>query len=178
MSGGVAYVLDEEGDFAIRCNAQMVGGRFILIQGTALGPVGTPTSLSFGPTSFPSRYTSSGCTVTTAYTSVSCPVVPGVGGNFTFTLTSGTSLNEKLLALPGIALVMVLFSTMLIVEVERSAPNATIKTGGDALWWALTTVTTVTSTDPEGKARTYSISGGADAALAGRTRSSRVAAGS
>ncbi|MBX7209791.1 MAG: glutamate synthase large subunit [Verrucomicrobiaceae bacterium] len=25
MSGGVAYVLDEEGDFAIRCNAQMVG---------------------------------------------------------------------------------------------------------------------------------------------------------
>ena len=59
------------------------------------------------------------------------------------TLTSGTSLNEKLLALPGVALVMVLFSTMLMVEVERSAPNATIKTGGDALWWALTTVTTV-----------------------------------
>jgi glutamate synthase (ferredoxin) len=25
MSGGVAYVLDEVGDFAIRCNAQMVG---------------------------------------------------------------------------------------------------------------------------------------------------------
>jgi voltage-gated potassium channel len=59
------------------------------------------------------------------------------------TLTSGTSLNEKLLALPGVALVMVLFSTMLMVEVERSAPNATIRTGGDALWWALTTVTTV-----------------------------------
>jgi voltage-gated potassium channel len=59
------------------------------------------------------------------------------------TLTSGTSLNEKLLALPGVALVMVLFSTMLMVEVERSAPNATIKSGGDALWWALTTVTTV-----------------------------------
>lgn len=59
------------------------------------------------------------------------------------TLTTGTSLNEKLLALPGIALVMVFFSTMLMVEVERGAPNATIKTGGDALWWALTTVTTV-----------------------------------
>ena len=59
------------------------------------------------------------------------------------TLTSGTSLNEKLLALPGIALVMVFFSTMLMVEVERSAPDATIKSGGDALWWALTTVTTV-----------------------------------
>jgi glutamate synthase (ferredoxin) len=25
MSGGVAYVLDESGDFAVRCNAQMVG---------------------------------------------------------------------------------------------------------------------------------------------------------
>ena len=59
------------------------------------------------------------------------------------TLTSGTSLNEKLLALPGIAVVMVFFSTMLMVAVERSAPNATIKTGGDGLWWALTTVTTV-----------------------------------
>ncbi|MBM3868108.1 MAG: hypothetical protein FJ384_04165 [Verrucomicrobia bacterium] len=59
------------------------------------------------------------------------------------TLTSGTSLNEKLLALPGVALVMVFFSTMLMVEVERGAAGATIKTGGDALWWALTTVTTV-----------------------------------
>lgn len=59
------------------------------------------------------------------------------------TLTSGTSLNEKLLALPGIALVMVFFSTMLMVEVERGAAGATIKSGGDALWWALTTVTTV-----------------------------------
>lgn len=67
---------------------------------------------------------------------------------FCVTITAGSPpstafLNEKLLALPGVALVMVLFSTMLIVEVERSAPNATIKTGGDALWWALTTVTTV-----------------------------------
>ena len=64
------------------------------------------------------------------------------------TLTGGTSLNEKLLALPGVALVMVLFSTMLIVEVERAAPNATIRNGGDALWWALTTVTTVGYGDP------------------------------
>ncbi len=59
------------------------------------------------------------------------------------TLTSGTTLNEKLLALPGVALVIPLSSTLLIDEVERSAPNATIKNGGDALWWALTTVTTV-----------------------------------
>ncbi|NBR42670.1 MAG: hypothetical protein EBU04_07355 [Verrucomicrobia bacterium] len=59
------------------------------------------------------------------------------------TLTGGTSLNEKLLALPAIALVMVFFSTNLILEVERLDPNSNIKTAGDALWWALSTVTTV-----------------------------------
>jgi voltage-gated potassium channel len=58
-------------------------------------------------------------------------------------LTSGTSFNEKLLAMPGVAFVMVLFSTNLMLEVEAGAPGATIRTGGDALWWALTTVTTV-----------------------------------
>ena len=59
------------------------------------------------------------------------------------TLTGGTSLNEKLMALPAIALVMVFFSTNLILEVERLDPTSNIKTGGDALWWALSTVTTV-----------------------------------
>jgi voltage-gated potassium channel len=58
-------------------------------------------------------------------------------------VATGTSLNEKLLALPGIAFVMVLFSTNLILEAEKGAPGSTIKTGGDALWWALSTVTTV-----------------------------------
>jgi voltage-gated potassium channel len=58
-------------------------------------------------------------------------------------VATGTSLTEKLLALPGIAFVMVLFSTNLILEAERGAPGSTIRTGGDALWWALTTVTTV-----------------------------------
>jgi len=58
-------------------------------------------------------------------------------------VTAGTTLNDKILALPGIALVMILFSATLIIEVERDSPNALIKTGGDALWWALSTVTTV-----------------------------------
>jgi len=58
-------------------------------------------------------------------------------------ITTGTTLNEKILAMPGITLVMILFSTTLIVEVERKAPNALIKNGGDAVWWALSTITTV-----------------------------------
>jgi voltage-gated potassium channel len=58
-------------------------------------------------------------------------------------LTTGTTLNERLLALPGMAVVMIIFSTALMVEAERHAVGATIKSGGDALWWALTTVTTV-----------------------------------
>jgi len=67
---------------------------------------------------------------------------------FCVTATAGSPpstafLNEKLLALPGVALVMVFFSTMLMVVVERGAAGATIRTGGDALWRALTTVTTV-----------------------------------
>jgi len=67
---------------------------------------------------------------------------------FCVTITAGSPpstafLDEKPPALPGVALVMVFFSTMPMVVVERGAVGATIKAGGDALWWALTTVTTV-----------------------------------
>ncbi len=58
-------------------------------------------------------------------------------------VTKDTTLNEKLLAMPGITLVLILISTTLIVEVEKSDPKAMIVTGGDAIWWALSTVTTV-----------------------------------
>ena len=58
-------------------------------------------------------------------------------------VTTGTTLNEKLLAMPGIALVLILFCTTLIVEVESEAATPLIKNGGDAIWWALSTVTTV-----------------------------------
>lgn len=59
------------------------------------------------------------------------------------TVTRERGLGEVLLALPGIAAVLVLFSTILVLEAERHAPGSTIRDGGDALWWALTTVTTV-----------------------------------
>jgi voltage-gated potassium channel len=58
-------------------------------------------------------------------------------------VTTGTTLNEKLLAMPGIALVLILFCTTLIVGVESEAKTPLIKNGGDAIWWALSTVTTV-----------------------------------
>ena len=53
------------------------------------------------------------------------------------------SLTEGLLALPGIASLLVLFCTNLVLEVEQGAPGSHIKDHGDAIWWALSTVTTV-----------------------------------
>ena len=38
---------------------------------------------------------------------------------------------------------MLEFAAILMVIAERGDPNANIKTGGDALWWALVSVTTV-----------------------------------
>lgn len=58
-------------------------------------------------------------------------------------VTRGTTLSEELLALPGIATLLVIFCVNLIVDVEQGAPGAHIRDHGDALWWAISTVTTV-----------------------------------
>jgi len=42
-----------------------------------------------------------------------------------------------------IAVLMVIFSAITILNVEKDAPNANIKTAEDALWWAYVTITTV-----------------------------------
>lgn len=44
---------------------------------------------------------------------------------------------------PAAAVLLVLMSAALMRDAESSAPGANIKSYGDAVWWALTTVTTV-----------------------------------
>jgi len=39
--------------------------------------------------------------------------------------------------------VAVLLATLAVFELERSTPSANIRTGGDALWWAFATITTI-----------------------------------
>ena len=34
-------------------------------------------------------------------------------------------------------------ASVLVIQFESQSPNANIKTGGDALWWAIVTITTV-----------------------------------
>lgn len=58
-------------------------------------------------------------------------------------VAGGNSLNEELLALPGIAALLVIFCVNLVLEVEQAAPGSHIRDHGDAIWWALSTVTTV-----------------------------------
>ena len=41
------------------------------------------------------------------------------------------------------AFLVISVSTLLVIQLESGAPDATITTGGDALWWALVTITTV-----------------------------------
>lgn len=42
-----------------------------------------------------------------------------------------------------VAVLMVIFSAIAILNVEQDAPNSNIKTAEDALWWAYVTITTV-----------------------------------
>ncbi len=42
-----------------------------------------------------------------------------------------------------LSLIAVLFATIAVYEFERGAPGANIHTGGDALWWAFATITTI-----------------------------------
>ena len=41
------------------------------------------------------------------------------------------------------AVLMVIFSAISILSIEKDAPNSNIKTAEDALWWAYVTITTV-----------------------------------
>jgi voltage-gated potassium channel Kch len=50
---------------------------------------------------------------------------------------------SAVLAVFLITIVVLEFSAILMVIAERGNPDANIKTGGDALWWALVSVTTV-----------------------------------
>lgn len=42
-----------------------------------------------------------------------------------------------------LSLAAVLFATIAVFEAERGQPGANIQTGGDALWWAFATITTI-----------------------------------
>jgi voltage-gated potassium channel len=42
-----------------------------------------------------------------------------------------------------LAVTVLMVASVLVLQVEVQAPNANITTGGDALWWAIVTITTV-----------------------------------
>jgi voltage-gated potassium channel len=57
---------------------------------------------------------------------------------------AGMSLHGRVAAYVGGASVMVVFvAALAALDAERDAPNANITSYGDAVWWAMTTVTTV-----------------------------------
>ncbi len=61
-----------------------------------------------------------------------------------FTRTVGDALRARLLIYGiGAALLLIWQAALLVLEVERSAPDGNIRTFGDAIWWAFCTVTTV-----------------------------------
>ena len=61
-----------------------------------------------------------------------------------FTRTASSSLRSRMLIYGvGAALLIIWYCSLLVLQFERYAPGANIKTFGDALWWAFCTVTTV-----------------------------------
>lgn len=61
-----------------------------------------------------------------------------------FTRTAGSSIRARLLIYGvGSALLLVWYVSLVVLQVERHAPGASITTFGAAVWWAFCTVTTV-----------------------------------
>ncbi|MBU4464564.1 MAG: potassium channel family protein [Actinobacteria bacterium] len=60
------------------------------------------------------------------------------------TRTAGSSIRARLLIYGGgSALLLVWYVALFVLQVERNAPDATITSFGNAIWWAFCTVTTV-----------------------------------
>jgi len=58
--------------------------------------------------------------------------------------TPGTAIRGRLLIYgSGSALLLVWYISLFVLNAERSAPGATIRSFGNAMWWAFCTVTTV-----------------------------------
>ncbi|MET0812877.1 MAG: ion channel [Microbacterium sp.] len=61
-----------------------------------------------------------------------------------FGRSAASNLRAKLLIYGiGSALLLIWYISLLVLQFERYAPGATIKTYGDSVWWAFCTVTTV-----------------------------------
>lgn len=61
-----------------------------------------------------------------------------------FTRTAGNSIRARLLIYGvGSALLLIWYISLLVLQFERHAPGASIRSFGDAVWWAFCTVTTV-----------------------------------
>lgn len=61
-----------------------------------------------------------------------------------FTRTAGGSIRARLLIYGvGSALLLMWYVSLVVLQVERNAPGASITSFGNAIWWAFCTVTTV-----------------------------------
>jgi voltage-gated potassium channel len=58
--------------------------------------------------------------------------------------TAGAAFRERVVVyVAGASALLVFIAALAVLDAERSAVDATIKTFGDALWWAFVTITTV-----------------------------------